>query len=531
MELDTCREYGAKSWPLEFAGSSLLSARGARRGDRSSNLSRTGANICRSEPLCEPADSCWHALRVETQRAKSTGSFVFTQRVLDIRASLALAEYLRDGCCARFVEISGLGGFPEASLSIAAAVQQGLRGTRSLVLDGNDLGADPTAFQEWCSAFEAHPGLQHISMRDTELNTDSAHRFAELLLRNTVISSVDLGLNRIGDSGVIALADAVSENGLIMDVNVDGNDADAGACRELASALARNRERFAGRKGTKLKTVHDLRRAQAESLAASILLSSHSLGGAVGQQLPLAPKVLALDGEPSTRFDEWSGLGDALDAPCLAGGGQDHFDPKGVADGVHFDAGHGPTEELLLRSEAHWRYNATDMEMLQELRRAVADGKAQRLQEKARGDDILARIADAKTAFRLQATPTEQHIIGLKESLAEEVEATKTVLRAGIQGRTALVDAQRCLEHELRETSVHALCIAKAEHGLKFRALEVADEVEARQRELHLLEASAEALEAENEKFRRRLHAARFETEGQRFVPSWVSMAGTGPSR
>ncbi|OLQ08612.1 hypothetical protein AK812_SmicGene7875 [Symbiodinium microadriaticum] len=116
---------------------------------------------------------------VVSDTPEATQSFVFSHRRLDGPGAAALGRYLQEDCAARFVDISFLKRWPKVTEAAADALSQGLRRLRSLSVDGNDLAQNSEIFERWCSAVEAHPGLQHLSLQKTGLGDHEAKRLAE----------------------------------------------------------------------------------------------------------------------------------------------------------------------------------------------------------------------------------------------------------------------------------------------------------------------------------------------------------------
>lgn len=183
----------------------------------------------------------WEDLRVEIKQAEKTGSFVFSHRYLDGMASVQLTQYLRNDCRAHFVDISFLGGWKECSLATAAAIQHGLRATRFLTLDGNDIGSSHSVLDAWCLAFKVHPGLRSLSLKETGIDDEGAKYLADALHGHAALFSLDLGRNRISDAGVLTIADAVSKSHVIVEVNVQGTDSSSLSRSRLNYMLERNR--------------------------------------------------------------------------------------------------------------------------------------------------------------------------------------------------------------------------------------------------------------------------------------------------
>merc|ERR1712232_273051 len=100
-------------------------------------------------------------------------------------------------------------------------------------------------------------GLQQLSLRNTNLDDSTACIVAEALDRHSVLFFVDLGLNRIGDKGVSAIADAAGNSNVLLEVNVGGTDATPETCAGLSAVLERNGEQFRSR-GGRAKVLQDL---------------------------------------------------------------------------------------------------------------------------------------------------------------------------------------------------------------------------------------------------------------------------------
>lgn len=465
------------------------------------------------------SDNC-EVLQAQVKAAEVTGSFIFAHRKLDPVTTVSLSQYLRHECHAKFVEVSALRDWREAAHELATAVKCGLRGARSLVLDGNDIGTDHRILETWCVAFEEHSGLQHISLRDTCLSDRAMQRLAEVVRRNSLLFSIDIGSNRIGIAGIQALIDALDDNHVILEVNVDGCNLGDGAQARLVAALQRNRDRFPNASGC-APGLRNLRRARADATTA---LGIRTCGlrdsklSARDMDVGDAP-LLGSSKEPTSTLLAMYATLDAVEIPFVPAGEDDE---DANADGVFFEAGSGPTIELNNRCEAGWRYTAADRENLCDLRRSTSDIKACRKHERKRGDEALERISSSQIGFRDHLAPVERRIYQLKEELANEIEATKHVLKANIQNKLTLRSVQEELQDIQREECCYQLGAQKLEHGLKLRCQETQENVERLQAEVYNLEESVERLDEDNERCRRFLHAARFETETERFLPRAV---------
>jgi len=382
-----------------------------------------------------------------------------------------------------------------------------------LAIDGNDIGSCPDVLEAWCVALEEHPGLQQISLRDTGLRDHAARRIARALRRHSVLFSIDLSRNRITDQGVAELIHAIQENYVILEVQLEGTDATPAAEARVAATLARNKERFPA----STKRLQELRRARAEAYAslAQLALTAPLLEGhrpsqgdsrqlPESQRLPPPQKVVAAADHGTTFFDVDTGV---------------DKDEKQV----FFDAGEGICKELSLRCDAGWRYNAADREELLELRGRIEDLKVNRQQENARAEEILETIARAQAGFNITAAPVERRLTQMKEEFANGIEATKNVLQEFIRQKLELKAAEEELGRIQEDRAHYELGAKKLESGLIYRNREVQEEVARLENQLRSAELSEHNLVEENERFRRRLHAARFETETERFAPRPMS--------
>lgn len=388
-------------------------------------------------------------------------------------------------------------------MHLASALRHGMRRTRSLVIDGNDIGSDPEVLEAWCVAIAEHPGLQHVSLRDVGLDTIGAERIGRTLLWNTILFSVHLGHNRIGDSGVACLVDALENNKVLLELGLEGTDATRGLLRRLSMLLEQNAARYPGGKDV-LKNLHGLRQVRAEAQTA--MLMKNRIGVTVGLRTPL-PR------------DE-NGPRERDVVPCLRGDGDVH-DLRGEppANLDCDDEGGRILAELLRRSEAGWRYGPAEQERMHDLRRQITELKAQRHHDHTRYEENLEAVAAKQADGRHREIPTEHCVFRLKERLAVEVEETKVVLREQVSRKVDLTKAMEELEEVERGLRIYQLGATKHESSLKQRYREVIDEVTLRQAEKLGLEESVEALTAANERLRGLLHAHRFYTDEERFVP------------
>ncbi|CAE8596164.1 unnamed protein product, partial [Polarella glacialis] len=447
-------------------------------------------------------DKRWEALQLQIRAAQVTRSFVFAHRRLDGLAALSLTQYLRDDCDARFADLSFLARWEEASLAAAGALHRGLRSLRSLTLDGNDL-ANPEMFESWCAALEEHPGLQHISLRETNLKDDAAFSLARVLKENCVLFSLDLSSNRISDSGVEALTESLSENLVLLELGVEGTDSGESARAELSKVLERNRGSYSGR-GDVLELIRNSRRARAEAVTAEVQLS---------KSIAESPSKSVSSAASRSRLDAFALQAAASD---LARGASFFLRPEDeeeeartrkmpsaaeiAADGVWFDAGDGRDllKELTLRLEAGWRYTAADQEEMLMLRERAVGMKAVRVLERERAEEASKRIAAEQYEFRQSATPTEQRIQELREALADHAEDMRPVRHKQLQLMLDRRAAQDELLLEREEFGHAALNVQRLESALKMKHWETCEKAEQLQQGVAEAEAATEQLEKDN---------------------------------
>jgi len=468
---------------------------------------------------------CWESLQVQMKAAVDSKCFVFSHRELDGAGAAALVHYLRDECSARFVDLSCLGGrWSTISGAVAGAVQSSLRALRALTLDGNDLGSCEEVARPWCRAIEEHPGLQTLSLRDCGFRDDGAVMLSRALHRHLALFSVDLSLNRIGDVGVEALTGALTDNRVLIELPVEGSDASRGALNTLEAVLERNRGRFEGQGGC-AKLLQGLRRARAEAVTASFKRRART--PAVEQPKTRREAFIDAayyDGEKRPLTTAVDVGGERLvwlpTAPTVDE--QLRCEDNDGSDGVIFEAGAGITKELALRCEAGWRYTATDVEGLRELQAMIGDLKTQRKQDRDRAEEGHRRIIGLQRSFQQRAEPMESRIIVMKEELDAAVRSNEVLYQAQASRQMELKVAEEELDSAAHEKEIAAANAQQLMLSHKLRHQEVDEETQKLQAEMARMEEDIERLQRENETFRRRLHAARFETETERFVPRWA---------
>lgn len=435
----------------------------------------------------------WDELERLKISAAATGCFTFAHRPLEGHAISPLVSYLRDECRSKFVDLSGIGNWPEASIAVAGAVRNGMRSARSLLIDGNDIGTNAAVLDAWCTALHAHPGLQHVSLRNCNLRDDGAQRVAAVLHESSVLFSVDLGWNRFGDAGAQYLSDALNENYVLLELCLDGAEVSDIHLADIGLLLGRNGAKL---KGGVQATLHDLKRARNQAI------SSMGFARPVDHKAPHRPQCThetsAVIHDPFAPRDEVAA----------------------AVDKVWFDVTDpGICEELLRRAEADWKYNATDQELIRGLHQKIMDLKVQRSREREYAEEKLSKIAEQHQTYRKHLKPIEDRLYMLKEQLADEIEQTKKILKDNIALKTELGRAKKEQEDECRARDLIKTEGRMLENSLTKQRREVTGSIEGLQRELYALQRSVEGTEKDNEKCRKQLHANRFETETERFGP------------
>lgn len=497
-------------------------------------LSPKSARSGRSEESPESARSpktrseCWEALLVQMRAAEATQCFVFSHRRLDCVASSALINYLQEECEARFADLSFLKKWQKVDVSAAEALQQGLRKLRSLSLDGNVVD-----FEQWCLALQAHPGLQHLSLQKTQMDDAAAMRLAEVLRSQSLLFSLDLSCNEITDVGAAALLEALEDNNVLLELCLEGTETSEDMRDSVNMLLERNRCKYKGRRPV-AEVLRSLRRAQAEAVTNQLQMAQGV--EEIESQVPSAATSRRTSPRPSrpgtakSRGGMTPAAGDLsrgegiFCAPELEEEEQEQEEPTAeqeMADAVWFDADDGQRllAELNLRCEAGWRYSAADQEEMVAFRDMIKELQELRRREKLRHEAALKRLAEAQQRFNMQTSPFETRMFELQQQI-EAVSAE--VVASYEQKRTKEVEletAQKELEVEQEELLQSQLGFQRVNNSLRLRHQEIGERLQALRREENLRDGSIEALLADNERCRRCLHAVRFETETERFVP------------
>lgn len=476
---------------------------------------------------------CWEALQQQVRSAQATQSFVFSHRRLDGAGAAALGRYLQEDCAARFVDISFLKRWPKVTEAAAAALSQGLRRLRSLSVDGNDLAQNSEIFERWCSAVEAHPGLQHLSLQKTGLGDHEAKRLAEVLRNHSLLFSLDLGCNPITDQGASAILSAMDDNHILLEMALEGTAISETMRQQLAAAVERNQQRYHGARPV-AEVLRGLRRAAAEAATSQAQLDT--VLDEVESRAPTSPTSATSSPRKRRGASAPTTPAAASDLPR----GAEFFAPpelleeeeereelspaEEMADAVWFDAPDGRQllVELSTRCEAQWRYSAADQEEMGHFREMIKELQEVRQVERAQHQAALHRLAEATRAFNEKTSPMET----AKFELQSQIEVISGEVSEAYSQKFPLQDT---LEREKRELEQmeeglvqEKLGAQRLQSALRMRHHELAEKLQELRATLESHEAAVEGLEADNERCRRYLHAIRFETETERFVPKAI---------
>ncbi|CAJ1388684.1 unnamed protein product [Effrenium voratum] len=493
---------------------------------RSARSTRTGKSTASAHSAKDVAgrSECWEAFLLQARAAQATRCFVFSHRRLDGVAASALGKYLQEECSARFVDLSFLKRWEQVDAVAAAALKQGLRPLRSLSLDGNCIDAEL-----WHEALQVHPGLQHLSLQKTNLTDAHAPLFAELL-REPLMFSLDLGCNDISDAGAATLLEALQQNNVLLELGLEGTKTSEPMRQNVQALLERNARLYQGARPVD-EVLRGLRRAQAEAATGQAQLTEgvaeiESQAASTVQSpmsSPRHPRSRKGDATPAAVLDLSRGIG-AFCAAELEEEEDEREEPsleQEMADQVWFDADDGRRllAELNLRCEAGWRYSAADQEEMVRFREMIKELQELRVREKQRHEEALQRLAEAQRSFNQRMSPMQKRSLELQK----QIEAVQSDVAAAHQQKFfeegLLRDAQRDLEVEQEELAQEKLAGQRVVSSLRLRHHEMAENLQEMHREQGLLEANIDFLLGDNERCRRALHAVRFETETERFVP------------
>lgn len=477
-----------------------------------------------SSPVQGARGSVWELLQKEIKAAEVTGSFSFAHHRLDALAALSLTTYLRDECKARSVDLSHIGHWQEVAVSLASSLQHGLRATRTLRLDGNDLGS-PEVLQAWCHALEEHPGLQHISLRRTGLDDQAAAQLAEVLRRQRVLFSMDLRSNQLTDRGVVSLTEALSHNHVLVDLDVTRNYG-VQSLAALEEALDRNRARYGGRLPVRSEVALQRVRLGADACVLSLKADQEEVVEFKSLQDLAACKEPGTSprSSPLAMLETVRAIIRPGEDPLLP---PDQSEAEAVAEQILFDAGDGLAllQEMSRRCDAGWGHDAHQREAMLMLRSKIFDLQVQRRCEQALAKEAESRLAQLQQQWQQKLAPVEERLVSLREAVVKEDHEIQAVLRLIIQRKVELKTLEDELHASRSEHQSFKTTLTQAEWQLRQMHRMAAEEQDSLEQQILKAVEEAEHLAKENERCRRKLHAMRFETESERFIPCFTQQA------
>jgi len=452
-----------------------------------------------------------NALRTHIEQAVETSTFVFSRWSLSSRSASILEEYLRTSCQAKFVDLSYLEHWSLIGLGVAGSVQNALRRVRSLTLDGNPVAADAESVEAWCQAIEEHPGLQCLSLRDTGLCDESVCRLAQTFSESLTLFTVDLSCNPISDVGVEALTGAMTRNHVMLEILVEDTRASERARGVLEDALKRNHASSRGYIDC-ARMLQSLKGARAQAVAAA----AQGLG-----ERPAAAKTQPPSCCGSACADNFADM-ISPKAPSLA-------QPGGrTSDGIFFQVGEAFADELARRCEATAHYSVSDLETLRHASSVVTKLLAQRRVAYRHFEETSVRIGGVQEVWTQRLSPMEDSLMSLREQVDAESEAIEALQRRRIEHNMELKRAHDGMEAVLHDRAIEESNLEHLLSGLRWRFREVEEEVAQMQTSLRTTEELVEKLEGDNERCRKFLAAARFETETERFSAAMICSSSNG---
>uniref|UniRef100_A0A8C0VK42 Leucine rich repeat containing 45 n=1 Tax=Cyanistes caeruleus TaxID=156563 RepID=A0A8C0VK42_CYACU len=116
---------------------------------------------------------------------------------------------------------------------------------RSLTLEWNSLGMWEEGFSFFCQGLRANNFLQHLDLRNNQINHQGAGELAMALTQNTSLQELDLRWNNIGLLGGRALLNCLQSNKTLKKLELAGNNVPGDILRAVEQALDHNQDREA----------------------------------------------------------------------------------------------------------------------------------------------------------------------------------------------------------------------------------------------------------------------------------------------
>ncbi|XP_077643546.1 leucine-rich repeat-containing protein 45 isoform X2 [Lonchura striata] len=116
---------------------------------------------------------------------------------------------------------------------------------RSLTLEWNSLGMWEEGFSFFCQGLRANNFLQHLDLRNNQINHQGAGELAMALTQNTSLQELDLRWNNIGLLGGRALLNCLHSNKTLKKLELAGNNVPGDILKAVEQALDHNQDREA----------------------------------------------------------------------------------------------------------------------------------------------------------------------------------------------------------------------------------------------------------------------------------------------
>ncbi|XP_063265194.1 leucine-rich repeat-containing protein 45 isoform X2 [Prinia subflava] len=114
---------------------------------------------------------------------------------------------------------------------------------RSLTLEWNSLGMWEEGFSFFCQGLRANNFLQHLDLRNNQINHQGAGELAVALTQNTSLQELDLRWNNVGLLGGRALLNCLHSNKSLKRLELAGNNVPGDILKAVEQALDHNQDR------------------------------------------------------------------------------------------------------------------------------------------------------------------------------------------------------------------------------------------------------------------------------------------------
>ncbi|KAI8930191.1 hypothetical protein BC831DRAFT_547078 [Entophlyctis helioformis] len=172
---------------------------------------------------------------------------------------------------------------------------------KSLNLEWNCIGIWEAGIRAIADALSINQTLEELDVRNNKIGPQAIQNVALCLKHNTKLRKLDLRWNNAGIIGGRAIADLLKWNVVLMEIDLTGNEVPEDVHRSIASALDRNRDRYKHDIHTKAhtenltSTLQSITSSHQETLSrlTSKLASSDQKSMTLSQQLSLASSEIA----------------------------------------------------------------------------------------------------------------------------------------------------------------------------------------------------------------------------------------------